>query len=61
MRDVTLALHAGFEACPANKVVAVPIGRTAACHLGIELKDEIIADLGQVLAAAMRGRVRTVP
>jgi len=45
MRDETLALHAGFDAC----------------HFGIEHGDGIIADLGQVLAAAMRGRVRTVP
>jgi O-acetylhomoserine/O-acetylserine sulfhydrylase-like pyridoxal-dependent enzyme len=61
MRDETLALHAGFDACPAFKAVAKPICQTAACHIGIEHKDEIIADLGQVLAAATRGRVWTVP
>src|ERR1700683_2260226 len=30
MRDETLALHAGFEADPATKAVAVPIYQTAA-------------------------------
>ena len=30
MRDETLALHAGFDADPATKAVAVPIYQTAA-------------------------------
>jgi hypothetical protein len=61
MRDETLALHAGFDACPAIKAVVVPVCQTAACHFGIEHQDEIIGDLGQVVVAAMGGRVRTVP
>ena len=32
MRDETLALHAGFDADPATKAVAVPIYQTAAYH-----------------------------
>jgi hypothetical protein len=61
MRDETLALHAGIDARPTIKAVAVPICQTAACHFGIDPRDEIFADLGQVRAAAVRGYVRTAP
>ena len=54
MHDETLALHAGFDADPVTRAVALPIYRTAACQ-----SDS--ADKGASLAVAMRSRIRMAP